>query len=170
MTLPSRRNGLAAVACTLALLLGLTTGGAARASAGDPDGTPDPGGDRIQDPGGAGAVRRPGLGTLDLSLRAESARLALAGEGAAQESDTEKPKAIDEPRVTVTKGDGSAAAPAQQQTRGDPNKFKFLKEWPFWVIVGGVVIAGIATVMIVRNANQEAPCNPSFTSGCFGEK
>src|SRR5262245_44700744 len=91
---PTSRS-VAALGISLGLvlyILGPTTGGG-RAFAAAPD---------------QAGVARP----VTLRLDAETAtRLALAEEGAAQESDTEKPRPMDEPKVTVTKvkGDGSDA-------------------------------------------------------------
>jgi hypothetical protein len=128
-------------------------------------------------PGGARAFAAPAAesGSAEpVSLTLDPAtgmRLAMAEDGASQEADTEKPKPMDEPKITVTKvtGDGSEAA-AKKKSGPKKDSFAFVKDWPFWVIVGGVVVAGVAVFMIYRNANQPEPCGSRFTSGCFGEQ
>jgi hypothetical protein len=35
------------------------------------------------------------------------------------------------------------------------------------VIVGGVVVAVAGGYMLLRNSNQEPPCAPQFSAGCF---
>jgi hypothetical protein len=91
----------------------------------------------------------------------------LEGGGAA---DTETPKAMDKPdevKLTVTKG-SDIKRPAEPEKK---DSFAFVKDWPFWVIVGGVVVAGAATYMIVRNSNQPHAClADTFNAGCFGAK
>jgi len=79
-----------------------------------------------------------------------------AGEGAAKS---------DEVKLTVTRGDGQKKKPADS---GD--SLAFLKDWPFWAIVGGVVLAGAATFMIVENHNQKHACGAVYDGGCFGAK
>jgi len=109
-------------------------------------------------------------GALDLRLDGPTARRLLAE---SQEADTEKQKTdedraeSDKMKVTVTKvapGEKGPAAPPS----GEPDKLAFLKDWPFWVIVGGVVIAGVATYMIVQNSSSKHPCSAMFDAGCFG--
>ncbi|MBC8133722.1 MAG: hypothetical protein H7X95_12130 [Deltaproteobacteria bacterium] len=106
-------------------------------------------------------------GSLNLRLNQGAATRVFAElSGAAQESDTEKPKPME--------GQGAATDPASPQAaavkKAPPppeDKFAFVKDWPFWVIVGGVVIAGVGGYMLLRNSNQDAPCAPQFNAGCF---
>lgn len=85
--------------------------------------------------------------------------------GAAQESDAEKPKSMEEQTAPPPVAAGSAARAKKEAV--PPDQFAFLKDWPFWVIVGGVVVAGVGGYMLLRNSNQTAPCAPQFTAGCF---
>lgn len=71
----------------------------------------------------------------------------------------------DDMKLTVTRGDGQKKKPADS---GD--SLAFLKDWPFWAIVGGVVLAGAATFMIVENHNQKHACGAVYDGGCFGAK
>jgi hypothetical protein len=71
----------------------------------------------------------------------------------------------DDVKLTVTRGDGQKKKPADS---GD--SLAFLKDWPFWAIVGGVVLAGAATFMIVENHNQKHACGAVYDAGCFGAK
>jgi len=96
-------------------------------------------------------------------LRPSATRVVAAEEGASQEADTEKPKAMDDQAATAKAKSAPKAAEPE-----DP--YAFLKDWPFWVIVGGAVIAGAATYMLVKNANDVAPCGARYTSGCFGAR
>jgi hypothetical protein len=107
------------------------------------------------------------LRSVDLRLDGATAGRLLAQ---SQESDNEKPKPEEKPddmKVTVTKGgaDSSkkAAAPAASE-----DSFAFLKDWPFWVITGGVIIVGVATYMIVRNSNEKHSCPTLDDAGCYG--
>jgi hypothetical protein len=71
----------------------------------------------------------------------------------------------DEVKLTVTKGNEAKKPPPPAS--GD--SFAFVKDWPFWVIVGGVVVASAATYMIVRNSNQPHSClGDTFPGGCHG--
>jgi hypothetical protein len=150
---PSRpKTGLVAAGCILALLVAFTPRLAMAAPARQ----------------GNTTVR-----AINLHLDAEAARVALAESGAAQEADSEKPRSMDTPAPPATATDGTGATSsvaAQPRPAGKPDKFGFVKEWPFWVIVGGVLIAGIATYMIVRNSNTEAPCADRFNGGCWGSR
>ncbi|HEX2657837.1 MAG TPA: hypothetical protein VHU40_06180 [Polyangia bacterium] len=111
----------------------------------------------------------PSAGQVNLGLDSRTAgRLLADARGGA--SDDESPKAMDtkpdEMKLTVTKGN-DIKKPAATDSSGD--KFAFVKDWPFWVIVGGVVVAGAATYMIVRNNNQGHSClADTFTGGCHG--
>jgi len=88
--------------------------------------------------------------------------------GAAQEEDKEKPRSMDE---QSTMEPGKKAAPTVKKEAPPPeDKMAFVKDWPFWVIVGGVVIAGAAGYMLLRNSNQESPCAPQFHGNCFGAR
>ena len=71
----------------------------------------------------------------------------------------------DELKLTVSRSDGQKKKPADS---GD--SLAFLKDWPFWAIVGGVVLAGAATFMIVENHNQKHACGAVYDAGCFGAK
>lgn len=71
----------------------------------------------------------------------------------------------DEMKLTVTRGNGQKKKAADS---GD--SLAFLKDWPFWAIVGGVVLAGAATFMIVENHNQKHACGAVYDAGCFGAK
>ena len=71
----------------------------------------------------------------------------------------------DDLKLTVTRGDGQKKKAADS---GD--SMAFLKDWPFWAIVGGVVLAGAATFMIVENHNQKHACGAVYDGGCFGAK
>jgi hypothetical protein len=111
---------------------------------------------------------------LNLGLDSRAAGRLLAEskpEGAGGVTDDEKPKSpekSDEVKLTVLKG-SDAKRPAEPSSSGD--SFAFVKDWPFWVIVGGVVVAGAATYMIVRNSNQGHAClADTYNAGCFGAK
>lgn len=114
-----------------------------------------------------GALSRPSrVNLLNLRIDAPTATRVLAlEEGASQAPDSEKPKAMDD---QATAAASKAAGPKKPEPPED--KFAFAKEWPFWVIVGGVVVAGAATFMLVRNANDTPPCGARYTAGCFGAR
>lgn len=102
-------------------------------------------------------------GPVNLRMDASTATRILAiEEGASQENDSEKPKTMAD--QGAPKPTGKAVEPAPE------SKFAFVKDWPFWVIVGGVVVAGVATYMLVKNANDTPPCGARYTAGCFGAK
>jgi hypothetical protein len=113
---------------------------------------------------------------LRLDSRTAGRLLAESGSGASSTEDDsggDKSKTgdnagekSDEPKLTVTKADKAAKKPAADS--GD--NLAFLKDWPFWAIVGGVVIAGAATYMIVQNHNQKHACSAIYDAGCFGAK
>jgi hypothetical protein len=115
----------------------------------------------------AAALASSGMGTavppaqVNLHIEPSAAgRILAVEEGASQEADTEKPKSMNDqaaPRAVVAK-------PVQPPE----DKLAFLKDWPFWVIVGGVIVAGAATYMLVKNANDVPPCGARYTQGCFG--
>jgi len=120
----------------------------------------------------APALAAPALGTLsrttEVNLRIDpstATRVLAAEEGAAQEPDTEKPKAMDDQAAATSARAAGPVKPAEPE-----DKLAFLKDWPFWVIVGGVVVAGAATYMLVRNANDTPPCGARYTAGCFGAR
>src|SRR3569623_1141416 len=106
-------------------------------------------------PGGRAAGRLLAAGDSD-SLEGGDKASGEAGEGAAKS---------DEVKLTVTRGDGQKKKPADS---GD--SLAFLKDWPFWAIVGGVVLAGAATFMIVENHNQKHACGAVYDGCCFGAK
>lgn len=110
-----------------------------------------------------GAGPAPAPAPLNLRVDPSAARRILAvDEGASQENDTEKPKAMEDQAAPKPTGKPVAAAPE--------SKFAFVKDWPFWVIVGGVVVASVATYMLVKNANDTPPCGARYTAGCFGAR
>lgn len=113
--------------------------------------------------GDIGAEARPAAVNLRLNQGAAT-RVMAELSGSAQESDTEKPKPMGEdPAATQP----PAQAAAVKKEAPPPDKFGFVKEWPFWVIVGGVVIASIGGYMLLRNSNQKAPCSADFNAGCY---
>jgi len=71
----------------------------------------------------------------------------------------------DDLKLTVTRGDGQ-----KKKSADSGDSMAFLKDWPFWAIVGGVVLAGAATFMIVENHNQKHACGAVYDAGCFGAK
>jgi uncharacterized membrane protein len=121
------------------------------------------------------ALASPALGALsrtaEVNLRIDpsaATRVLAADEGASQEPDAEKPKAMDDQASAAA---AKAAGPKKAGAAEAPeDKFAFAKDWPFWVIVGGVVVAGAATFMLVRNANDTPPCGARYTAGCFGAR
>ncbi len=112
----------------------------------------------------------PPSGAAGVNLRLERAgatRVLAELSGASQEGDSEKPKSM-EAQANTEPAPGAAAAVKKEAPPPDP--YAFVKDWPFWVIVGGVVIAGAATYMLLRNSNEQGPCSPTFNGGCFGER
>jgi hypothetical protein len=109
-----------------------------------------------------------GRALLAQDLGEESSSSSSAGaDGAAQEEDKEKPTSMDEqakPKVTP-----EAAAAAKQPPK-EEDSFAFVKDWPFWVIVGGVIVAAAGGYMIYRNSNTESPCAAVYNQGCFGAR
>ena len=105
---------------------------------------------------------------LNLGLDGRTAGRLLAD---ARASDDETPKAMDKPddvKLTVLKGDDAKRASAPPDP-GKKDSFAFVKDWPFWVIVGGVIVAGAATYMLVQNSNQKHTCLlDTFSGGCHG--
>jgi hypothetical protein len=102
---------------------------------------------------------------LHLDLDNTAATRVLAQEGAAQESDTDAPKTV-EPKKPVDPNTAGVKKEAPPEDR-----FAMVKDWPFWVIVGGVIIVGAAGYMLLRNSNQETPCDTGkFMAGCFGAR
>jgi len=85
-----------------------------------------------------------------------------ASDAKAEGGDAGKP---DDMKLTVTRGDGQ-----KKKTADSGDSLAFLKDWPFWAIVGGVVLAGAATFMIVENHNQKHACGAVYDAGCFGAK
>jgi hypothetical protein len=90
--------------------------------------------------------------------------------GAAQEEDTQSPKSMEEQaqEVTVTKRPAGSSAKKKEEPPQD--RFAFVKDWPFWVIVGGVLVAGVGGYILLKNSNQDGPCAPQFNGGCFGAR
>jgi hypothetical protein len=107
-----------------------------------------------------------GAAGVNLRLDRAGATRVMAELGGGQASDTEKPKSMDEKATEPAPGSASAV----KKEAPPPDPYGFLKDWPFWVIVGGVVIAGAATYMLLRNSNEQGPCAPQFSGGCFGER
>ena len=101
---------------------------------------------------------------VNLRLTQKSAVRVMADlSGAAQEPDAEKPKSMEEQAALKSKAQAAAAKKAPPP----PDPFAIVKDWPFWVIVGGVIIAGVGGYMLLRNSNEKAPCDARFTAGCF---
>lgn len=120
----------------------------------------------IQTPLAASPDLRPPARAGEVNLRLDGATAVrlLAEE---QTEDTEKPKS-DEMKITVTKAGPNDPKPAAAAS-GEKDSLAFLKDWPFWVIVGGVIVGGIATYMIIRNSNQKPGCDTNmFDGGCHG--
>jgi hypothetical protein len=125
-------------------------------------------------PAAEDAVAASGSGAVNLHLDGRTAgRLLAAGDSEASpegdkiSDDKDKPaEKSDEIKLTVTKG----AQVKKQPAAGSDDSLAFLKDWPFWAIVGGVVLAGAATFMIVENHNQKHACNAMYDGGCFGAK
>jgi len=107
---------------------------------------------------------RPNAVNLHLDLDNASATRVLAQEGAAQESDADAPKTV-EPKKPV---DPNTAGMKKEKPPED--QFAMLKDWPFWVIVGGVLVGGAVTYMLLRNSNETPPCGDAYTAGCFGAR
>lgn len=120
----------------------------------------------------AAAVSPVGSAGVDLRLDSRTAGRLLAeggaGSGDEKAKDDEKPgeKADEGPKLTVSKGPPAAPPKAP----GSDDTFAFVKDWPFWAIVGGVVIVGASVYMINRNSNQERSCSSIYNGGCFGAK
>jgi uncharacterized membrane protein len=103
---------------------------------------------------------------VNLRLDGTSARRVMADlSGAAQEDDSEKPKSMEEKAKPPEPAAGTAAAAKKEKPPEDP--FAFVKDWPFWVIVGGAVILVAGGYMLLRNSNDKAPCPMDFKAGCF---
>jgi len=101
---------------------------------------------------------------VNLRLDAVAATRVMAAEGAAQENDNDAPKPME--KVTVTK-----KAAGEKPPEPPKDRFAFAKDWPFWVIVGGVLIAAGGTYMLLRNGNSTPACDHgTYTSGCFGAR
>lgn len=127
---------------------------------------------------GSESPANPAVGGVNLRLDSRTARRLLAetGSGASPNGDaagSDKTRAdetagekTDEPKLTVTTADKAAKKPSP----GSEDSLAFLKDWPFWAIVGGVVIVGAATYMIVQNHNQKHACSAIYDAGCFGAK
>jgi len=102
---------------------------------------------------------------LNLRLNQSGATRVLAElGGASQEEDKEKPRSMDAPAPPPKSARNAAAV---KKEAPPPDRFAFVKDWPFWVIVGGVVLAGVGGYMLLHNSNDKAPCAPQFNAGCF---
>lgn len=115
------------------------------------------------------------LGPLEGRAPASSAELHLSESAAArialgdQEGDTEKPKAM------KTSNDEAAEAAARQnqprkQAAEPGSTWDFLKDWPFWVIVGGVAVVAVGSIVIYKNTRPDDSCPALDTAGCYGGK
>ena len=114
----------------------------------------------------------PSSPNLRLDGRAAGRLLADAKEAdpsapATEDDKGKPPEKSDEIKMTVTKGPAGAGP---KQAAGSDDTFAFLKDWPFWAAVGGVVIVGAAVFLINRNSNQEHSCSATYNAGCFGAK
>jgi hypothetical protein len=151
-----KRKWLAAVIgpCVLGLLL-------------VPLGTREALGEALRSNASEGRPRSPETPSAVLNLRLNQSgatRVLAELGGAAQEEDKEKPRSMDAP-APLPKSARNAAAVKKEAP--PPDRFAFVKDWPFWVIVGGVVLAGVGGYMLLRNSNDKAPCAPQFNAGCF---
>ena len=93
-----------------------------------------------------------------------AARIALGD----QEGDTEKPKAM-----KTSSDEATEAAARQNQTRKQAtpdSTWDFLKDWPFWVIVGGVAVVAVGSIIIYKNTRPDDSCPALDTAGCYGGK
>jgi hypothetical protein len=118
----------------------------------------------------AAAAFAPAAPNLRLDGRAAGRMLADAKETdpsvpATEDDKGKPPEKSDEIKMTVTKGPAGAT---QQKAPGSDDTFAFMKDWPFWAAVGGVVIVGAAIFMINRNSNQNHSCSAVYSAGCFG--
>ena len=113
--------------------------------------------------------------TLDLRLDDHAAgRLLAASPETGNATGDEKAKSdgtgdaksekSDEVKLTLSKG-----TPKPEKT-GSDDTFAFVKDWPFWAIVGGVVVVGASVYMINRNNSQDTGCPVVYNAGCFGAK
>ena len=90
---------------------------------------------------------------------------ASGGDDKSKPDDKAGDKGDDGVKMTVTKG-----APPAAKSTGSDDTFAFVKDWPFWAIVGGVVIIGASVYMINRNSSQDRSCPGVYNAGCFGAK
>jgi hypothetical protein len=103
--------------------------------------------------------------------RARATRVLADVTGAAQEDDPDKPRSMEEQAAGPAHKPGKPGADANVKKEAPPHdSFAFVKDWPFWVIVGGVVLVGVAGYVLLRNSNQDGPCAPQFNAGCFGTR
>jgi len=98
-------------------------------------------------------------------LLAESRDSDASGGDDKSKADEKPGEKSDDVKMTVTKG-----APPATKSTGSDDTFAFVKDWPFWAIVGGVVIVGASVYMINRNSNQDRSCPSVYNAGCFGAK
>lgn len=155
-----RRRTKGGAAITGALLVALAGAGPALAN-------PAAGG-----PVAAAAAFAPSGPNLRLDGRAAGRMLADAKDAdpaapATEDDKGKPPEKSDEIKMTVTKGPAGAGP---KPATGSDDTFAFVKDWPFWAAVGGVVIVGAAIFMINRNSNQEHSCSATYNAGCFGAK
>lgn len=154
------------LAVTGALLVALAGAGPAFANPATGDAS------KVGGPAAAQAAFAPAAPNLRLDGRAAGRMLADAKEAdpsvPATEDDKGKPaEKSDEIKMTVTKGPAGATP---KKAAGSDDTFAFVKDWPFWAAVGGVVIVGAAIFMINRNSNQDHTCPAAYNAGCFGAK
>ena len=103
--------------------------------------------------------------SVDLRLNRVTATRVMAQEGAAQADDGEKPKSMEEKAKDAPNPNAAAAAKAEPVPE---DKFAFVKDWPFWVIVGGAVLLLGGGYYLLSNSNQKPPCDmQEFPGGCF---
>jgi hypothetical protein len=128
---------------------------------------------KVGGPSAAHSAFAPSAPNLRLDGRAAGRMLADAKDAdpsvPGTEDDKGKPgEKSDEIKMTVTKGPANASP---KKAAGSDDTFAFVKDWPFWVAVGGVVIVGAAVFFINRNSNQEHSCQSGvYPAGCFGAK
>jgi hypothetical protein len=86
---------------------------------------------------------------------------------ASQAEDSDRPK---DSILDKKPADDAVAAKKAQQ----PPKTPFYEKWQFWALAGGIVVGGIAAILIGQQiAHQMAggdarPCNPNFIT-CAGD-
>jgi hypothetical protein len=106
----------------------------------------------------------------NLGLDARSAvRLLAEADGKASEAPADDAKPADKSSETKLTGTKGGDAP-KQAAAGQNDTFAVVKDWPFWAIVGSVIIVGASVYMIDGKGNQEHSCPGVYNAGCFGAK